>query len=140
MKPYKYSAKSKAKLDSCHPDLQKILNKAIKYYDITILEGIRTVERQKELVRTGMSKTMKSKHLDQGDGYSHAVDCALWPIDWNDRERFVFLQGYLKGLADQMYEAGEITHKLRLGVDWNGDGNIKEHSFFDGPHIELILA
>jgi peptidoglycan L-alanyl-D-glutamate endopeptidase CwlK len=137
---YKYSKKSQAKLDTCHPDIQKVLNKAIKHYDITILEGIRSVERQEELVRTGMSKTMKSKHLDQGDGYSHACDCALWPIDWADRERFVFLQGYLKGLADAMYEAGEISHTLRLGVDWDGDGNIKEHSFFDGPHIELKIA
>jgi len=140
MKTYKYSSKSAAKLATCHPDIQKLLNKAIKYYDITILEGVRSLERQEELVRTGMSKTMNSKHLKQDDGYSHAVDCALWPIDWNDRERFVFLQGYLKGLADVLYEAGEITHKLRLGVDWDGDGNIKEHSFFDGPHIELILV
>jgi len=140
MKTYKYSSKSAAKLATCHPDIQKLLNKAIKYYDITILEGVRSLERQEELVRTGMSKTMNSKHLKQDDGYSHAVDCALWPIDWDDRERFVFLQGYLKGLADAMYEAGEITHKLRLGVDWDGDGNIKEHSFFDGPHIEIVLV
>lgn len=140
MKTYKYSSKSAAKLATCHPDIQKLLNKAIKYYDITILEGVRSLERQEELVRTGMSKTMNSKHLKQDDGYSHAVDCALWPIDWDDRERFVFLQGYLKGLADALYEAGEITHKLRLGVDWDGDGNIKEHSFFDGPHIEIVLV
>lgn len=136
---FKYSAKSQERLKTCHPDIQKLLNKAIKHYDITIIEGIRTKERQEELVRTGMSKTTDSKHLDQGDGFSHAVDCALYPIDWNDRERFVFLQGYLKGLADAMLESGEITHKLRLGVDWDGDGNIKEHSFFDGPHIELSI-
>ena len=136
---FNYSSTSQSKLNSCHPDIQKLLNKAIKHYDITILEGVRSVERQTELVRTGKSKTMKSKHLEQDDGYSHAVDCALYPIDWNDRERFVFLQGYIKGLADAMYESGEISHKLRLGVDWDNDGNIKEHSFFDGPHIELVL-
>jgi len=137
---YSYSNASQAKLNTCHPDIQKVLHKAIKNYDITIIEGVRTTERQEELVRTGMSKTMKSKHLKQDDGYSHAVDCALWPIDWNDRERFVFLQGYLKGLADAMYESGEITHRIRLGVDWDGDGNIKEHSFFDGPHIEMVVV
>lgn len=136
---YKYSKKSAGKLATCHPDIQKVLNKAIKHYDITILEGERSVERQTELVRTGKSKTMKSKHLEQDDGFAHACDCALYPIDWNDRERFVFLQGYLKGLADAMLEAGEITHTLRLGVDWDSDGNIKEHSFFDGPHIELKI-
>ena len=137
---YKYSQKSLEKLNTCHPDLQKILKEAIKHYDITIIEGKRSTERQKELVRTGKSKTMDSMHLDQGDGYSHAVDCALYPIDWSDRERFVFLQGYLKGLADMLYERGEITHRLRLGVDWDGDGNVKEHSFFDGPHVEIRLV
>ena len=136
---FKYSNSSLTKLNTCHPDLQKILKKAIKHYDIIIIEGIRTKERQEELVRTGKSKTMNSKHLDQGDGFSHAVDCALYPIDWSDKERFVFLQGYLKGLADAMKEVGEITHTLRLGVDWDSDGNIKEHSFFDGPHVELRL-
>jgi len=136
---YKYSKRSLERLKTCHPDIQKLLLTAIKYYDITILEGKRTVERQEELIRTGMSKTLDSKHLEQEDGYSHAVDCALWPIDWQDRDRFVFLQGYLKGLADCMYEKGEISCKLRLGVDWDGDGNIKEHSFFDGPHIEIYI-
>ena len=137
---YKYSRKSQAKLDTCHPDIQKVLNFAIKHYDITILEGVRTSERQQDLYDQGMTKTLNSKHLEQDDGWSYACDCALWPIDWNDRERFVFLQAYLKGVADMMYENGEIEHSLRLGVDWDGDGNIKEHSFFDGPHIELSLA
>jgi len=136
---YKYSKKSLGKLNTCHPDLQKLLKEAIKHYDVTILQGIRTKEEQEELVRTGMSKTMNSMHLDQGDGYAHAVDCALWPIDWHDRERFVFLQGFLKGLAVQMKANGEISHDLRLGVDWDDDGNIKEHSFFDGPHVEIRL-
>lgn len=136
---YKYSKRSMDRLKTCHPDLQKLLMEAIKHYDITILEGIRTKERQEELVRTGMSKTMNSKHLDQGDGYSHAVDCALWPIDWNDRDRFVFLQGFLKGLSVSMKEKGEISHDIRLGIDWDGDGNIKEHSFFDGPHVEIRM-
>jgi peptidoglycan LD-endopeptidase CwlK len=137
---YKYGKKSQEHLATLHPDLQKILNIAIKYYDITILEGVRDIERQEELLRTGMSKTMDSKHLKQADGYSHAVDCAINPIDWNDRERFVLLQGFLKGIADMLYDQGQISHRLRLGVDWDNDGNIKEHSFFDGPHIELIKS
>jgi peptidoglycan L-alanyl-D-glutamate endopeptidase CwlK len=137
---FKYSKKSLDKLNTCHPDIQKVLKEAIKHYDITILEGVRTKERQEELVRTGMSKTMNSKHLAQDDGFSHAVDCALYPVDWNDRERFVFLQGYLKGLADQMKASGQITHTFRNGVDWDSDGNIKEHSFFDGPHVELSVS
>lgn len=128
---YKYSKRSQARLATCHPDLQRLLNEAIKHYDITILEGVRSVERQKELVADGKSKTMNSRHLPDENGYSNAVDCALYPINWNDRERFVLLQGFLNGLAKGM------GIELRLGVDWDMDGNIKEHSFFDGPHIEL---
>lgn len=135
-----YSKASSDKLKTCHPDLQKILNFAIQHMDITIIEGLRTVEAQKENVRTGKSQTMNSKHLKQSDGYSHAVDAALYPIDWKERDRFVYLQAYLKGIADMMYEKGEITHKLRLGIDWDGDQNIKEHSLFDGPHVELVLV
>ena len=135
---YKYSQNSLDRLNTCHPDLQKILKYAIQFYDITILEGVRTKERQQQLVDSGMSKTLDSKHLKQPDGYSHAVDCAIWPVDWNDRERFVLLQGFLKGVAEMMYSKGEISHKVRLGVDWDNDGNIKEHSFFDGPHIEIV--
>ena len=127
------------RLNECHPDLKLILMTAIKYYDITILEGARSTERQKELVATGKSKTLNSKHLVQSDGYSHAVDCALYPIDWNDRERFVLLQGFLRGIAVMLKEQGKISHDLRLGIDWDNDGNVKEHSFFDGPHIELSI-
>lgn len=136
---YKYSKSSLEKLHTCHPDIQKVLKRAIKRYDITIIEGVRSLEKQKENVRTGVSQTMDSKHLEQEDGYSWACDCALCPINWEDRDRFVFLQGYLKGLSDAMYEAGEISHRIRCGVDWDGDGNIKEHSLFDGPHLELLL-
>lgn len=135
---YSYSKKSRDELKTCHPDLQKIFNEAIKHMDITILEGRRSKKRQEELVRTGKSKTMNSKHLDQGDGFSHAIDASFYPIDWSDRERFTFYQGFIKGIAAVLHSRGEITHKTRHGVDWDNDGNIKEHSFFDGPHVELI--
>lgn len=136
---FTYSSNSRSKLSTCHPDLQTILNFAIKHYDITILEGLRTKERQTELVRTGMSKTMNSLHLDQGGGVSWAVDCALYPIDWNNKSRFVYLQAYLKGVSDVLFDAGKIKHRIVMGVDWDCDGYIKDHSFFDGPHIELKL-
>jgi len=137
---YKYSQKSQEKLDTCHPDIQKVLNHAIKFVNITILEGVRPLETQEEYVRTGRSKTLKSKHLKQDDGYAHAVDCALWPIDWSDKSRFNYLGGYLQAVADMMYDRGEITHRLRWGGDWDSDQNMKEHSFFDGPHFELRIV
>ena len=128
---YKFSKRSADKLATCHPDLQKVMNEVIKHYDITILEGVRTVERQRELVEQGKSKTMRSKHLSQLDGYSHAVDVALWPIDWNDREKWIMFAGFVKGVA------AAIGVKITSGIDWDDDMSIKDHSFFDGPHFQL---
>lgn len=130
---YKYSQKSKDKLATCHPDIQRVFNEAIKYVDITILEGVRTLETQEEYVRTGKSKTLQSKHLEQADGYSHAVDFAPFPIDWEDRERFCMVAGFIKGIASQM------GVNLRLGSDWGGTFQPNKYSFFDGPHIELEI-
>jgi len=128
---YKFGRKSKEKLATCHPDIQKICNELIKIMDVTVLEGIRTKEQQEEYVRTGKSKTMNSRHLDQGDGYSHAVDLAPYPIDWNDRERVVYMQGMIRGIAQQ------LGIEVRSGIDWDSDGQVKDHTFFDGPHFEL---
>ena len=131
MKTYRYSSKSAATLATCHPDIQKVFNEAIKHWDITILEGIRTKEKQEEYFRTGRSKTMKSKHLDQGDGYSHAIDAVPYPIDWENRERFILFAGKIIGLAKAM------GVDLISGIDWDDDGDISDHTFFDSPHFEL---
>jgi peptidoglycan L-alanyl-D-glutamate endopeptidase CwlK len=128
---YSYSAKSKAKLETCHPDIQKVFNEVIKHVDCSILQGVRTVEEQEELVRTGKSQTMNSKHLKQADGYSHAIDVVPYPIDWSNRERFILFAGKVLGIAKAM------SVDLVSGIDWNDDGNIKDHSFFDAPHFEL---
>jgi peptidoglycan L-alanyl-D-glutamate endopeptidase CwlK len=129
---YKFSRKSKEKLDTCHPDLQKVLNEAIKHVDFTILEGLRSLERQQELVRSGASKTLNSKHLDQGQGMSLAVDIIAYPIQWDNYNRNYLFAGFIKGIAAGM------GIKLRLGADWSGDFDTTDQSFHDLPHIELI--
>lgn len=128
----RFSRRSKEKLETCHPDIQKVMKEVIKYVDFTVLEGVRTLEQQAEYVRTGKSKTMNSKHLQQSDGYSHAIDIAPYPIDWKDRDRFILLAGFVLGIASQM------GVKLRWGGDWDSDFKTKDHTFFDGPHFELI--
>lgn len=128
----KFSTRSKERLTTCHPDIQKVFNEVIKHVDCTILEGIRTADTQAEYVRTGKSRTMNSKHLEQNDGYSHAVDVAPWPIDWSDKDRFTHFAGIVRGVALSM----GIT--LRWGGDWDMDLSTKDHSFYDGPHYELV--
>lgn len=130
---YKYSQKSLDRLSTCHPDIQKVFKEAIKYVDITILEGVRDKERQEELVRTGASKTLNSKHLEQDDGYSHAVDAMPYPIEWENWQRNYLFAGFIKGIASAM------GVNLRLGADWDGDFNTKDQTFHDTPHFEIVL-
>ena len=128
----RFSQRSKDRLDTCHPDLRKVFNEVIKHVDCTILEGVRTLDRQKELVRTGKSKTLKSKHLPGSDGLSRAVDVAPYPIDWNNKERFYIFAGFVKGIA------AEMGIKIRMGADWDGDFTTRDQTFHDLPHFELL--
>jgi len=118
-------ARSLGRLEGVHPDLVRIVKTAasISDLDFTVLEGLRTVERQKELVKQGASKTMKSRHLT-----GHAVDLApmiggkiSW--DWPLYNR----------LAKIVKAAAAVE---RLPLQWGGDWR----TFKDGPHWELPWA
>ena len=126
-----FSKKSQDKLSTCHPSIIKVLKEAIKHVDFTILEGIRTPERQQELMDQGKTKTLNSKHLPNADGLSMAVDIIAYPIDWNDRERNLLFAGYIKGLAKGM------GVDLRIGSDWDGDFYTNDQTFNDDVHFEL---
>ena len=128
---YKYGKSSSDRLATCHPDIQKVFNEVIKHTDCTIVEGVRSKERQEELVKTGKSKTMNSKHLKQPDGYSHAIDAMQYPIEWENWERNYMFAGFVKGIAASM------GIELRLGADWDGDFTTKDQTFHDLPHFEL---
>lgn len=129
---YKFGNSSKARLATCHPLIQEILNEAIKYIDFTVLCGHRTEEEQKKAVEGGFSKVdfPNSKHNSLP---SLAADVAPYPIDWDDTKRFAYLMGIIKGIA--MAKGIEI----RTGVDWDSDGDITDHKFMDWPHFELVL-
>lgn len=140
----KFSKRSLNLLDQCHPDIQKVLKEAIKYFDFTVLDStIRTEEQQKQFVKEGKSKTLNSKHLkrlvpEYGKEYSFAVDIAPWPIDWEDRECFCLLAGYILGIANLFYSKGEIEHTFRYGGDWNKNNKTTDEKFSDLPHFEII--
>ena len=80
----KFGKRSKERLKGVDAKLQNVLNEVCKYFDITVIEGLRSQERQDELVAQGKSKTKFGKHV-QGK----AVDIAPYPIDYDDVERFV---------------------------------------------------
>ena len=128
----RFGKRSRSRLKGVNPKLVNILNETIKLMDLTILEGLRSVERQKELVSSGASKTMKSKHLK-----GSAVDVTPYPVDFDSAKginRHYYMAGMLRGIAHMM----KIS--VRSGADWDSDGEIKDQKFNDLVHLELKNA
>ena len=131
----KFSDKSKVLLEQVHPDLQIVLNKAIEYIDFSVLSStIRTEEEQKQFVEQGTSQILNSKHLKRfipqyGQEYALAVDIAPYPIDWNNKERFCLLAGYVLGIAKIYKDEGFIKHDIKWGGEWT--------TLVDMPHFEI---
>ena len=116
---YKLGNRSMQKLSGVHPDLIAVVKLAISKskVDFTVLEGIRSPVRQKELYKAGKSTTLNSRHIT-----GHAVDLAPWPIPWEWEDFYP--------IADAMKDAAE---ELEVSLEWGGDWK----SFPDGPHFEL---
>ena len=72
---YRLGLRSRARLRGVHPDLVRVVTRAIEITDVdfTVLEGVRSLSRQRQLVAQGASKTMRSRHLT-----GHAVDLGAW--------------------------------------------------------------
>jgi peptidoglycan L-alanyl-D-glutamate endopeptidase CwlK len=124
---YKFGKRSKERLKGVDSRLVNVLNELIKIMDVTIIEGLRSEERQKELLAKGATKVKYSKHME-----GKAVDLAPYPIDWNDREMFHYMGGMLRGLGKAM------GVKIRWGGDWNSDGDINDNKFDDLVHVEIL--
>ena len=123
---YRFGKKSKARLKGVDSKLVNVLNELIKIMDVTIIEGLRSAERQQELLEKGATKVKYSKHME-----GKAVDLAPYPIDWEDRDRFHYMGGMIRGIAKQ------LNVNVRWGGDWDGDGETKDNGFDDLVHVEI---
>ena len=114
--------RSLSRLEGVHPDLVRVVKKAavLSSLDFTVLEGLRTQARQKQLMDLGATRTMNSRHLT-----GHAVDLAPmvggtvrwdWPL--------------YHQLAVIVKEAAKAEN---VPIQWGGDWR----TFKDGPHWEL---
>lgn len=130
----KLGSRSLERLNTVNPTLRAVVLKAFETmpFDITVIEGVRTTERQRQLVASGDSKTMNSKHLARPDGKADAVDLAPYPVDWNNKTRFNVMAEHVQAAACS------LGVRIRWGGDWNMNGEWKDERFYDGPHFELI--
>lgn len=141
MTNFRFSKRSLENLKGVHPYLVGVVVNALKCnttVDFTVIEGLRTRERQQELFKKGTTKTLNSKHCNQQTGFGHAVDLLPYLSGvsseeiWNKKEAF-------KAVSDAMFKsAKDLGIKIRWGGDWNQNGRSDDETFYDGPHFELI--
>jgi len=125
-----FGKRSREKLDTCDDRLKMLFDRVVEKFDCSVLEGHRDQARQDMLFDMEQSKVKfpNSRH----NGFpSRAVDVAPYPIDWENRERFVLFAGYVLGIAREM------DLPIRWGGDWDQDWDTKETRFFDAPHFEI---
>lgn len=119
---FQLGKRSKERLVGVHADLVRVVEHAITLtkIDFTVLEGLRTIERQRELLAAGASQTLNSRHLT-----GHAVDLGAlvngelrwdWPLS--------------RLVAEAMKESAK---QLNVPLEWGGDWR----KFKDGPHFQL---
>lgn len=132
----RFSQRSINNLTGVHPKLVAVVTRALEIgpIDFIVIEGVRTLARQRELVAAKASKTLNSKHLKQADGLGHAVDLFPGtPGGWNDLAAF-------RQQAEAMFEAAKQVGgiELRWGGDFNRDGWDKGTDNWDKPHFEIF--
>jgi peptidoglycan L-alanyl-D-glutamate endopeptidase CwlK len=127
------------RLKGVHPDMVRVCSLGIEYseIDFTVTEGLRSIERQKELVAKGFSKTFQSKHLLQNDGFCHAFDVVA--VGDLDKDGIVDAQDKALTWAPPIYRQiaeamKRAASELGIAIRWGGDFK----NFFDGPHLELV--
>ena len=121
------SARSLDRLSGAHADLRKVIVRAAATSDLdcTVLEVQRSLARQRQLVASGASKTMRSRHLPSADGKSRAVDIAPMiggKVSW-DWPLYHRLAKVIKQAAKD----------VGVTIEWGGDWK----NFRDGPHWQL---
>lgn len=128
---FKFSQRSENNLKGVHKDLVKVVHRALEIsaVDFTVIEGVRTLQRQKELFAKKATKTMNSRHLT-----GHAVDLVPYPLDWNNKQAFVAISKAM------LQAAKELGIAIRWGGDWNMNGSSADEKFYDGPHFELLRS
>lgn len=127
MNKFVLSAHSLAKLEGVHPDLVRVVRRALEVsqLDFTVTCGLRTEKQQEAVMRDKKSTTMNSRHLT-----GHAVDLApLWnkevvnggrPENWH----------YFERVAKAMKMA---ALECKVPIEWGGDWE----TFKDGYHYQL---
>lgn len=115
--------RSTKNLVGVHADLVKVVKRALELspVDFTVIEGLRTKERQAELMKQGFTRTLNSRHI-----IGEAVDIVPLPVDWKNPKPFGLVAEAMKKAAD------ELGVKITWGGSWK--------TFKDLPHYQIEVS
>lgn len=125
-----WSKRSLTNMSGIHPDLRRVLDRALQEspIDFVVIEGLRTMERQREMLRIKATTTLNSRHLT-----GHAVDIYAY-VDINADGKVTFEEmsnaRLMKQIADAIKAAARAEN---VPIVWGGDWR----TFKDFPHFEL---
>ncbi len=128
-----WSKSSAAKLSTCDKRIIELMTAVCFLYDITVIEGHRSIDDQQKYYKDGKTKIdgvlKKGKHNCYP---SKAVDIAPYPVNFKDINSFYFLGGIVKA------EARRLNLNIRWGGDWDSDNDFRENLFNDLVHFEIV--
>lgn len=128
------NSRSAGKLVGVSPDLVSIVRRAGEIYagEFLVIEGLRSMDRQRQLVKAGKSKTLQSRHLT-----GHAVDIVPiigGRISW-------CVMDYMPLAAAMQSAARDLGKVVRWGGSWkrSDDPTFMRLSptFVDAVHFEI---
>jgi peptidoglycan LD-endopeptidase CwlK len=147
---FKFGERSEKELQGVHPDVVRVARRALELteVDFAVTDGLRTREEQVELVRTGASKTMNSKHLPQADGRGHAVDLTPY-LNGKPRWEWPLVFKVARAVRQAARELGvemvwgatwdRVLNRLPEDLEAEVEAYKKRHpgpDFLDGPHYQ----
>lgn len=152
---FSFGPQSQTNLVGVHPLLVRTFSRAIEIttQDFMVLEGVRTIERQRALLKAGASKTLSSKHLKQDDGFGHACDLVPW-VDGTPRWEWTPIYAIAAAVrlaavefgAANLYWGGVWDRPIVnlpptvVGIQMAVKAYCDRHpgpDFIDGPHFQL---
>lgn len=122
------SSRDLKRLEGVHPDLVRVVTRAAEITDVPfmVVEGLRSRERQAQLLKERKSTTMNSRHLT-----GHAVD--LVPLADTDGDGDIEISWRWQDYFRLAPVIKAVAVELGIALEWGGDWR----DFKDGPHWQL---